>query len=513
MKENNIIRFNKKFSAKKSSSKRGYAIYKEGLCFYDMDKDDLALKKFLQAEKEGYESADMFSFIARLYIAKDEFEKTKYYAKKSIKLDKEYGFPYCLLGGAYYENGDFENALKYELLAEKYEYNDDVLMMRQISECYTRLDGNHLLKEIEYATKAIDIDPKNAYSYYFKGWIYYINNECKKALKFYLKSEEMGYSAPQLYFEISYCYSALNEHKKAVEYANKRIFMDKSDPMGYYRKGFAYMMAENLEKAKDEFLKAEKRNCKEADMYSRLGFIYQTKNNFEKAIEYADKSIKIDKTDIDGYFLKGNIYAALKKDYKTALKFYKKSYKIGTNFSEDFYANLTAVYILLNKNTLALNTINNGVEKYPTSYNLLAFKIQVLQTKKMYEQADELTEHLLKLYPENPWNEFYIALTYYNNKKTKKDYNKVIDILSRITDPEVIEYGGTDAILSFSYFESKQYPKALAAFIKFFHDSPCVEDFIDRNKKELKKYYKKLLKKYPNNEALEQIGKLYPLES
>ena len=64
MEDNKIIKFNKDFKKKPKAeglSKRGYSLFNEGMCFYRQEKDLMALEKFLQAEKEGYESADMFS--------------------------------------------------------------------------------------------------------------------------------------------------------------------------------------------------------------------------------------------------------------------------------------------------------------------------------------------------------------------------------------------------------------------------------------------------------------------
>ena len=66
MEDNKIIQFNRDFKKKTkpaTSTKRGYALFNEGMCFYRQEKDLMALDKFLQAENEGYESADMFSFM------------------------------------------------------------------------------------------------------------------------------------------------------------------------------------------------------------------------------------------------------------------------------------------------------------------------------------------------------------------------------------------------------------------------------------------------------------------
>ena len=101
MEDNKVIQFNREFKKKPKnnwSSKRGYSLFNEGMYFYRQEKDLMALEKFLQAEKEGYESADMFSYIAYIYYAeKEDNDLTEYYIKKAIKVDKEYGYPYRLM--------------------------------------------------------------------------------------------------------------------------------------------------------------------------------------------------------------------------------------------------------------------------------------------------------------------------------------------------------------------------------------------------------------------------------
>ena len=496
MKKDNIVKFQKP-RVKNTQTKKGYALYNEGLCFYRQDKDSMALKKFLKAEECGYESSDMFSTMARIYGMMGEYDKVKEYAQKAIDIDSDYGFPYFMMGGAYSEEKDYENTLKYYLLAEEKGYDDDIIMFREIADTYSKIDGNHFLKQLEYATKAIALDKTNAFSRYWKGWMYFKHGDYGHALKYYLKSEDMGYSDYNLYYEISYCYSMLGQLKNAIEYANKCIFMDKEDSFGYYRKGFAYFMADDLKKAEKFLLMAEEKNCEESDMYSRLAFIYQTRDDFDKAVEYASKAIKKDKNDIDGYAIMGNIYASLKKDYKTALKYYKKAYKIKVDYTEDFYSNFAILHSMQNKYKAGLGIIDEALKKFPKSYNLMTIKISLLQFKRDCINAEKLTKKLTKLEPDNVWNNYYLALTYLNSKKPKKDYSKVIEYLEKITDAEVINYGGIEAILSFAYYETKNTEKSLNYLYSFFKSDYCEEFFI-KNYKEIKRYYLKLAKLYPN---------------
>ena len=118
MSENKVVKFKKPVKkASDTSSKRGYALYNEGMCFDNQGKDKLALKKYLESEKCGYESADLFAYIARIYNVFEDFEKAKIYAQKAIDIDSEYAYPHYLMGGSCYELEDYVNSLKYYLKA------------------------------------------------------------------------------------------------------------------------------------------------------------------------------------------------------------------------------------------------------------------------------------------------------------------------------------------------------------------------------------------------------------
>ena len=135
MEDNKVIKFNVNFRRKpkeKGDSRRGYALFNEGLCFYRQNKDDMALEKFLASEKEGYESSDMLAFIAWIYGSKNDYEMSKKYAQKSLDIDSKNGFAYSVIASCYYHLDDTENCLKFGLKAFDNEYDVDATLCRQI---------------------------------------------------------------------------------------------------------------------------------------------------------------------------------------------------------------------------------------------------------------------------------------------------------------------------------------------------------------------------------------------
>ncbi len=475
MGKDKVIQFNKDFKKKEPEkpSKRGFGLFNEGMCFYNQDKNELALKKFKAAEKEGYESAVMFANMAWLYGYLGESDKVKEYAQKSIDIDSEYAFPYSLLGRYYHiTKNDDEQALKYYLIAEKYDC-DIVIMYRATSELY--LDAGDFLKAVKYASKAIKLDPKEAYSYYWKGYVYYRNQDFKSALKYYEKAEGFGENFNSLFYEMSYCYSMLENHKKGIEYANKYIFIDKKDFWGYYRKGFAYFQSGDDSNALEPFLMAEKLGCKEPDMYSRLGFLYSIKNNNKQALKWIRKGYKLADGDVDN----------------------------------DYYCSYISILATAKQYKKALDLSDKALEKYPDDYRLLLSKISILQCKKRYKEAEEVTNRLLAVDSEDPYSIFYEALMYSNRPKKERDYHKIISLIMKIKDANIEDFGGRKAMLASSYYEIKDYEKSIFYFVEFF-EMPDNSEWLDLNLKEVKKYFKKIYKKFPNDERLISISKRFP---
>lgn len=512
MEDKKVVQFNRVSKPKldNGSSKKGYSLYNEGLCFYNKDKDSIALEKFLLAEKEGYESADMFGYMAFLYYSVfPDSEKAKSYIRKAIKTDRNYGYPYRLMALVYDEEKDYKMALKYNLMAEANKYDTNPAMMRHIAELYSKLDVNNMLKSIEYATKAIDLDPKNAYNWYFKGWIYYIENEFGNALKFFKKAEEMGLVESDCYFEMSYAYGELGNHKKAIEYANKCIFVDKDSYSGYYRKGYAYWLCDNYDKALEAFLIAEKKDCTCADMYSRMAYIYVEKLQYDVALSYTKKALKLDKKEGDAYYIQSSIYALGYYDYKTSLKILKKAKKIyeskGDVFNPEAYCHLISFYSAFGKRKLALEIAEEALEFYPENPHLMIMKAYALQSKKRYYEAEQILKDFYSMENPDSFIRTNLIVTAYNRKKEERDYDLVLSLLDNVTE---LEFDDKKLIKSFCYYEKKEYEKGFQ-FLYEFSENVNIDAFHEGNIVEFKKYYNRYLKKFPNDERIKIITKKF----
>lgn len=501
MSRDKIIQFRKNFEPKQSLSK-GYALYNEGKCLYNQNKDDLAFQKFLEAEKLGFESDDMYACMAWL-VGRDA-QKTDLvfkYIDKSIELDNENSYAHYLKGYTLEDLGLYDEALPSLLKAEELNY-DSPYLYTKISYCYEQIGEQ--LKAIAYASKAIKKYPDEVDCYKRKAWAYFTPNTTEEALKYFLEAEKLGDTSN--FYQISYCYSELGNHKKALVYANKTIIADRNNFYGYYRKGFIYYMTEKYDKALENFLKAESLITTEAaqvyDMYPRISWIYQVvKNDIEKAKKYGQLAIDIMPEYDFAQYRMGCIYSYSEKDFKQAAKYFKKAYDLGMGESDCcIYYDISRNYLSMKKYALALKYIEEGEKLYSQSLDLISIKIGVLYRQRKYEEVRTLLEGELKKSTDNIWVQQANAMIL----SKFKEYDKAIKILEPIRK-DLLEFNVFAlAVLAGCYFEKKEYEKSLETFLEYSQK----EDLRDLEKQDIRKiksFIKMLYKHFPNDDRLKQI--------
>lgn len=499
-KNSKVVKF--KQTKKNENTRHGFSLYQEGLIFYDEDKRDLALKKFLEAEQEGYESVDLFCNLAWLYQDKGDLQKVEYYVQKALKCDKEYGRCYALLGDIYFNRqtpDDAEKALSCYQKAIDYDYGNDYIYLRVTIIYYTY--QNNYLKALEAINKAIELDPKKGHYYAFKAEIYANMNETKLAIKYYLKALELGYGVNDIdiYSIVSDLYSDEGDFEKALEYANKVIFIDKSNGEGYYKKGFAYYNAGDFKHAEAPLLIAEEKGIEEAKLYSTLSFIYCEKKDSEKAFYYADKAIKTDKKDSVGYWAMIQVLYT-QREHRQAFEWIKKTYKLfsNTDFPEFAYAYYVSYLVLFHRYKSALKIIDEGLKSYPNSTELLKQKFGLLLYKKKIDEAKNVLKNFIEI---NPTAISTLQLQIYMDIELKQ-YDKAlnslatIDTTKEISDEDMLTHSW---LYLESYFKIKNYKKCLEYFDKYIKN-PYFSDIAVIDYKKIKHIYTKLQNKFPNDE-------------
>lgn len=501
MARDKIIQFKKIIKPKQSLSK-GYALYNEAKCLYNQNKDDLAFKKFLEAEKFGFESDDMYACMAWL-IGRDsqKTDKVLEYINKAIELDSENSYAHYLKGYTLESIGQYSEALSCLLKAEELHY-DSPYLYTKISYCYEQIGEE--LKSIAYASKAIKKYPNEIDCYRRKAWVYFSHNNNEEALKYFLEAEKLGDTSN--FYQISYCYSELENHKKALAYANKSIIADRNNFYGYYRKGFVYYMSEKYEKALENFLKSVSLIKEEAaevyDMYPRISWIYQNiKGDIENAKKYAKISIDI-MPDYDfAQYRMGCIYLYADKNYKEAAKYFKKALALKMGETDIYvYYDVGKNYFSMKKYAQALKYVEMGLSLQPENLGLCSVKISIFYKQRKYEEVRALLQQALEKYPDDIWVQQANAMILGHFKQ----YDDAVKILEPIRKDlqEVNVYALF--VLANCYFKKKEYEKSLETFLEY-SQKEYLEYLEKQDIRSIRSFIKKLSKLFPNDDRLNQI--------
>ncbi len=498
---NNILRFRLNKQKIETSQSKGFSLFQEGMFFFNNDNDTIALEKFLQAEKEGYNSADLFANLACLYKIFEDVDKAFVYIKKSLRLDNKYGYAHALCGKLYIQKENPEKGMKHLLKALDCGYTSP-FVYGCISDLYDDEPFNNYLKAQKYASKAISEFPEEYNSYLGMGYLFYRHQEFSKALEYFLKASKMMKTPDSsLMFSISYCYSMLGNQQKAIEYANQVIFLNKNDWNGYYRKGFAYFQAgEKDEVAKSAFLLAEKYGCPEADMYTSLAYLAVMSDtpSFDDAIKYSQKALELSKKEVAGYFTMGLAYHCIKEDSKTAIKYFRKYKKLSTEVhNAKFYYGYGDALLECCRFKEAENLLYEAIKIYPDDENLQMLLIEALLERKNFDEADKYIKRLGGSDLANDWKNIFKV--FYNSQKTPHDYKACLKYGKTVVDryPEVVLF-----MMTVSAFKLKDYVLTFRYLEQYIFQTD-VKNISKRNYKSIMHFYKLFSKKFPEYALLE----------
>jgi len=124
------------------------------------------------------------------------------------------------------------------------EKGDDLVQRKEIN------------KAIEEYTKAIEINPEDAYGYLKRGIAYGLLQKHRKAIHDLDKAIQINSNFVEAYYNRGAAYGMLGEHNRAIVDFNKAIEIDDSYVDAYINRGIAYAILGDKERAEKDLRKA-----------------------------------------------------------------------------------------------------------------------------------------------------------------------------------------------------------------------------------------------------------------
>jgi len=208
----------------------------------------------------------LFSFIILVlifsfgsYIQADKYKNDTIFVLNGYNDSPKYHVFVSGIGNLYKEKGNYNKALDYFYLAEKFvpgKYVNNIAQILTFQEKFDEaekflkqnieIENNYINKAIsyviltsiyeqkqdyktalEYAKKAYQQNPYNIDFSVNLARQYYLNNQYQQALNIYFELLKFNKKESQYYYSIALLYDKLQDKEKAVEYINEAISLDK----------------------------------------------------------------------------------------------------------------------------------------------------------------------------------------------------------------------------------------------------------------------------------------------
>ena len=143
------------------------------------------------------------------------------------------------------------------------------------------IDVPDLNAALESMNRSIGLDPKMSESYFYRGNIYYGQENYAAALNDYLKAVELNPKYSEAYYNIGVTYNTTNKFQESIEPLTKAINMTPNEYM-YQTRASSFFNLRRLQEALDDYSKAIAINPKAGQAYFNRGATYlnmQQKSN------------------------------------------------------------------------------------------------------------------------------------------------------------------------------------------------------------------------------------------
>jgi len=423
---------------------------------------------------------------------------------------------------------------------------------------------NHLKEALAALETAIKLNPYNSANWSEKGFVLYLSSRYDEAIESCDVALSLNLNNDAAWAFKSVVHLELQKTDEALKAANESLKIDPNDWFNWSIKGDVLQELEKYDEAIDAYKKALKIEDELDRVWHDLGFCYLEKKDYFNAIKAFQKDVKlsasahswthiaeayekmgknsealkayntglkIEKNSSELLQNKGVLLSKLKRD-KEAIKCYEKAHsllekeesrkkdfdlsveKINEQFTlSDLIRNKAISLRKLGKQSEALKTIEERLEKDPYEMGLVTEKIDILSTNGNYLACLATADRFLDLFSgtpsarENPYmlnikaraigslGQFEDALKYFNEGLemcSKISRGKIVDPPPLST--EKLEGKGSVPFFDIEWAEPKLLEGKLLAlfYLKKFQEAlPFIENKLKKEPNNIKFLYAK----------------------
>lgn len=312
--------------------------------------------------------------IASAYYADMDLKKSVQLLELGYAKNKKNYKIILLLAKNYYELKEFVKSKEMFSELKKENLTPEVLNYLGLFE----LNDKNFNKAIEYFSKALKQDAKNAQYSYNLASAYFLNGWLDEALKYFNQAVSLDYDNIDYHYSLAYLYYQKKMYDKAsfeldfinsieqhhsmtnvlramltakngdLQTAKKQLETvvknDSNDDFAYSSLSEIYKELKQWDLAKESINKAIALNPSSLDYLSELADIEIEQKNFDKAIEVAEKIIHFNEKYVYAYILLAKI-GLEQKDFDKVYDAAQEIIELDSNCPEGYYYNALALFV------------------------------------------------------------------------------------------------------------------------------------------------------------------------
>lgn len=215
--------------------------------------------------------------------------------------------------------------------------------------------------------ESIELNPRNAKIFYYRGLAYANIGDSQQAIKDYSKAIEIDPNYAEAYGDRGKTYADIGNYQQAIKDYNNVIELDSHREIAYCFRGIAYSKLSNFKQAIKDYDSSIKIDPKYADAYGNRGIAHASLGNYRQAIRDFNKVVELnalnglhygvfdDGHSEDAYYYRGIVYDKL-GNYRQAIKDYDRSLSsiLSTYTAPDAYYRKGIAFAKLGDNSRAI---------------------------------------------------------------------------------------------------------------------------------------------------------------
>ena len=243
---------------------------------------------------------------------------------------------------------------------------------------YLLVNSTKYKEAIKLYDKAINLNSRDAETWYEKGVAFYNLKKYEEAIKCFNKAVEINPKDAEVWDIKGNALASLEKYEESIKCYDKAIEINpeyakkvsREYAMICYVEGTVLVSLKKYEEAINYFSKAIKVNPEYSEALSIKGTTLAYLGKYQEAIGYLNKAIEINPEDAKTWYNKGAALSILRK-HKEAIRCFSKAIEINPEYAEAWYGK-GATLLNLKKYEEAIECLNKAIEINPKDAEVCA---------------------------------------------------------------------------------------------------------------------------------------------